>query len=44
MVARADDLMAAIEGTTDQFEDEVAQLCEATTAAEEIIGKAKGEA
>ena len=43
MIARADDVMAAIEGVTDQFEDQVSQLSEAASAAEKIVSKAKGE-
>jgi hypothetical protein len=43
IIARADDIMAAIELKTDQFEDQVSRLCEAATAAEAIVSKAKGE-
>ena len=34
MLARADDLISAIEGTTDQFEDEVSALADAVSAVE----------
>lgn len=38
----ADGLMSAIEGTTDQFEEEVQALCTACTAAEAVLVKATG--
>jgi hypothetical protein len=37
LIKRADDLIAAIEGTTDQFETEVSLLTTAVTAAEKIL-------
>ena len=43
LIARSDDLHSAIEGVTDQFEPEVAALSAATTAAEAIIKKARGQ-
>jgi hypothetical protein len=36
LIDRADDLIAAIEGTTDQFEPEVARLQAAVTKAEQV--------
>lgn len=42
LIARADDLTAAIEGVTDQFEDEVSQLCDAASAAERVLIAARG--
>lgn len=43
-IARADDLIAAIEGVTDQFETEVAALSAAATQAEAAVKAAKGGA
>jgi hypothetical protein len=43
-MGKADDLIAAIEGTTDQFEPEVAALSKATSAAEKVARKARGQA
>lgn len=43
IIARADDIMAAIELKTDQFEDQVSRLCEAAKAAEAVVAKAKGD-
>jgi hypothetical protein len=37
LIDRADDLIAAIEGTTDQFEPEVAALQAAVTKAEQVL-------
>jgi hypothetical protein len=37
LIKRADDLIAAIEGTTDQFELEVMRLQQAVTKAEQIL-------
>ena len=37
LIDRADDLIAAIEGTTDQFELEVRQLQEAVSNAEQVL-------
>ena len=37
LIDRADDLIAAIEGTTDQFELEVMQLEDAVTNAEQVL-------
>jgi len=37
LIARADDLIAAIEGVTDQFEPEVARLTHAVTKAEQAL-------
>jgi len=42
LIGKADDLIAAIEGTTDQFEAEVSALSEATSAAEKAIQAAGG--
>lgn len=42
LIARADDLTAAIEGATDQFEDEVSRLCDAVSAAERVLIAARG--
>lgn len=44
LIEKSDDLHAAIEGTTDQFEEEVAELSAATTAAEAIVKRARGQA
>jgi hypothetical protein len=42
LIDRADDLIAAIEGTTDQFETEVACLQQGVTEAEQVlVAKAK---
>jgi hypothetical protein len=41
LIDKADDLTAAIEGTTDQFEDEVSALTDAASAAEKIIKAAR---
>lgn len=43
LIQKSDDLHAAIEGVTDQFETEVAGLSEATSAAERIARKARGQ-
>lgn len=37
LVTKADDLIAAIEGTTDQFEPEVAALSDAASSAEKVL-------
>jgi hypothetical protein len=37
LIDRADDLIAAIEGTTDQFETEVGRLQAAVTKAEQVL-------
>jgi hypothetical protein len=37
LINRADDLIAAIEGTTDQFETEASLLTTAVTAAEKVL-------
>jgi hypothetical protein len=37
LIDRADDLIAAIEGATDQFESEVARLQHATSKAEAVV-------
>jgi C4-type Zn-finger protein len=43
LIEAADGLISAIEGVTDQFEPEVAALCEAVSAAEKALGKARGQ-
>jgi hypothetical protein len=42
LIDKADDLIAAIDGTTGQFEAEVSALSEATSAAEKAIQAAGG--
>jgi hypothetical protein len=42
LITKADDLTAAIEGVTNQFEPEVAALCAAAGAAEKIAQAARG--
>ena len=42
LMEKADNLQAAIEGVTDQFEAEVSALSEATSAAEKIAKTARG--
>ena len=42
LIQKADDLIAAIDGTTGQFEAEVSALSEATSAAEKVIQAAGG--
>lgn len=37
LISKSDDIHAAIEGTTDQFEAEVSALSEATSAAEKVL-------
>ena len=44
LIEKADDLIAAIDGATDQFEDEVSALSEAASAGEKVIAKAAGGA
>jgi hypothetical protein len=44
LIDKSDGLHTAIEGTTDQFEKEVAELSAATTAAEAIVKRARGQA
>ena len=44
LIEKADDLVAAIEGVTDQFEDEVSALTDAASAAEKAMQEAGGEA
>jgi hypothetical protein len=41
LISASDDLIAAIEGVTDQFEPEVARLQYATTKAEEVVKVAR---
>jgi hypothetical protein len=41
LLDRADDLMSAIEGTTDQFEDEIAALADAVSAVEKTLAAAQ---
>jgi phage shock protein A len=43
LIQKSDNLHAAIEGATDQFESEVAELSAATTAAEAIVKIARGQ-
>ena len=42
LIERADDLISAIDGTTGQFEAEVAALSEAVSAAEKVALRARG--
>jgi hypothetical protein len=44
LIEKADDLIAAIDGTTDQFEVEVSALSSATSAAEKAMQAAGGAA
>jgi hypothetical protein len=44
LIEKADDLIAAIDGTTDQFEDEVSALTDAASAAEKAMHAAGGAA
>ena len=44
LIAKADDLIAAIDGATDQFENEISALSEAASAGEKVIAKAAGGA
>ena len=44
LMEKADDLISAIDGTTGQFEAEVAALSAATSAAEKVALKARGQA
>ena len=43
LISKADDLISAIDGTTGQFEAEVAALSEAASAAEKVALKARGQ-
>ena len=42
LIGAADNLISAIEGTTDQFEREVQGLCEAASAAEKTVIRLRG--
>jgi hypothetical protein len=42
LVTKSDDLIAAIEGTTDQFEPEVAALSDAASSAEKVFSPKTG--
>jgi hypothetical protein len=44
LIEKADDLTAAIEGVTDQFEDQVSALTDAASAAEKLVQAAGGAA
>jgi hypothetical protein len=44
LIGKADDLISAIDGTTDHFEAEVAALSEAASTAEKVALKARGQA
>ena len=41
LIEKADDMIAAIDGTTGQFEPEVAALSTATSAAEKVLNEVK---
>ena len=43
LIEKSDDLIAAIEGVTDQFEPEVAELSAAASAAEKALSRIGGQ-
>jgi hypothetical protein len=43
LIARADDLISAIDGATDQFEQEVSVLSDAASSAEKILKNRRGQ-
>lgn len=43
MIEKADNIISAIDGVTDQFEPEVADLSDASSAAERTIAKLIGQ-